>query len=139
MNEVESGTRRAVDGARSGAGAAWYWFTSLGQGAWMLTIGVLAVAGIVFAVVLGRGGESLCDQAITPVHDITLHDGNQSLQRDAAYDLHQDAQTLDQLASQTTGAQQQAFQALATTAHDARVDQAFHAHAVLDGYHSACS
>jgi hypothetical protein len=139
MNEVESGTRRVVEGARSTVVSSWDWFTDLGQGAWLLGFGVLIVGCLVVAIVMGRGSESSCDQAVTPVHDIQLHDSNQSLQPDAAHQLHQDATTLDQLVTETTGDQRKAMQALASAAHHARVNQAFHAHAALDAYHSACS
>jgi hypothetical protein len=139
MNEVESGTRRAAEGARSGIRSVWDWFTDLGQGSWLLAIGVLAVVAIVVAVVVGRGGASVCDKAVDPVHDLRLHDGNQALQPDAVDQLHTDAQTLDQLASETTGRQHQAMEALAGAAHHARAGQAFHAGAALDAYHAACS
>ena len=138
MNEVESGTRRVAEGARSTVISAWDWFTDLGQGAWLLGLGVLIIGGLAVALVMGRGSESSCDQAVTPVHDIQLHDGNQSLQPDAAQQLHQDATTLDHLVTETTGDQRTAMQALASVAHHARVNQAFHAHAALDDYHSAC-
>jgi hypothetical protein len=139
MNEVDSGTRRAVEAVRSRVVSAWDWFTDLGQGSWLLALGVLIVAGLAVAIVMGRGSESSCDQAITPVHDIRLHDGNQSLQSEAVYQLHQDAKTLDTLVTETTGDQRTAMQALATVAHHARVNQPFHAQSALDDYHSACS
>jgi hypothetical protein len=139
VNEVQSGGRRAAEGARTGIRSAWDWFTDLGQGSWLLAIGVFAVVAIVVAVVVGRGGESVCDKAVDPVHDVRLHDGNQSLLSDAADQLRTDAQTFDELASETTGQQHQAMEALARATHHARVGQAFHAGPALDAYHAACS
>jgi hypothetical protein len=138
MNEVESGTRRAVEEGRSAVVSVWDWFTDLGQGSWLLGLGVLMVAGLSLALIMGRGGESVCDKAIQPVHDLRLRDGNQSLQPDAAHSLHQDADTLDGLVSEATGDQRAALQALASAARHARRNEPFHAHSALDAYQSAC-
>lgn len=139
MNEVESGTQRLSRGASTGARSAWNWFSDLGQGAWLLTISVLVVAGIALAVVEGRGGASTCDRALRQANQVRLYDGNTSLLDGAQHELHLAATQLDLLAGEATGAQRQALQALAEDARSARTNQPFHAKSQLAALHDACS
>ena len=119
--------------------SAWNWFSDLGQGAWLLTISVLVVAGIALAVVEGRGGASTCDRALRQANQVRLYDGNTSLLDGARHELHLAATQLDLLAGEATGAQRQALQALAEDARSARANQPFHAKSQLAALHDACS
>ena len=119
--------------------SAWNWFSDLGQGAWLLTLSVLVVAGIALAVVEGRDGACTCDQALHQVDRVRLYDGNTSLMDGAQHELRLAATQLDLLAGEATGAQRQALQALAEDARSARANQPFHAKSQLAALHDACS
>jgi hypothetical protein len=114
------------------------YLSDLGQGGWALVLGCLIVLGLVIAVIVGRGGTSACDQGVKPVHDVRLYDGSYSLGGDGQQVLHEDSTKFSALASQSTGALEQAYAALAADAAQATEGQPFHAKAPLASYASAC-
>jgi hypothetical protein len=139
VNEVESGTSRVARKAAGEVTWAWGRFTDLGQGAWLLVLGLGCVGVLVLAVVMGRGGASTCDQAFPMAHDIRIYDGNPSMQTDGVHQLLNDARGLDQLAGKASGPQRDALSALADVARHAHDNQPFRAASQLTRYDDVCS
>jgi hypothetical protein len=142
VNEVEpwsARARRALDRARRTAGVAWTWFTDLGQGAWLLALGVAIVAAIGLAVIVGRGGpvRSACAQADSLVAQVQTADGKQLSGTQVAR-LHLDATQLDALAKTAYGDDPGALRYAAQMAHAARVGQPFDAGISESKFKVAC-
>ncbi len=138
MNEVESGTSRMAKRTGKAAVAAWDWYADLGQGAWLLTLGVLAVGALVLALVIGHGGTNGCDLAARPVSVVELYDGNRSLPGNGADQLYLVARNFDHLAAETTGPERTAVTDFAHVARTAKQGKLFDAEAALSEYQNAC-
>jgi hypothetical protein len=138
VNEVESTSRRVATTSRASAVSVWDWLSDLGQGAWVLVLGCLALVCVLVAIVIGRGDTSPCDKAVSLVQDVRLYDGSVALTSEGANALHSDATQLDHLADKATGGSRDALTALADDARQARTDQPFDAGDSLAAYRSAC-
>jgi hypothetical protein len=147
VNEVEPLSSRIRDGAgsvgawiRNVLASAWGWFTDLGQGAWMLAIAVLVVAGIGLALVAGRHPEANpCDQA-APIIQVMSSDALRSgpLSARQASILHNESTELQAIAGHAFGSNASALRKAATVAGDARAGHSFDPEAALEAYDSAC-
>jgi hypothetical protein len=102
VNEVEpwsSRARRVLGAGASRAGRslerAWAWFTDLGQGAWMLALGVAVAGALVLAIIHGRNdsGGTPCQhaepdvmrmQSLTAERHHRLDDADIAVLRDAS-------------------------------------------------------
>jgi hypothetical protein len=146
MNEVEpwsSRARRSLERAGSVVSrrlaSGWAWFTDLGQGAWLLALGVAALAAIGIGIVMGRGGAdpSACGNAMLAEHRIERADGHR-LDAAQVVRLHHDAKKLDALAPEALGAGPAALTYAAQMAAAAQVGETFDAGASAGKYQSAC-
>jgi hypothetical protein len=145
VNEVIPWTSRAGEwiqgaavAARDVVTSAWDWLTDLGQGSWLLVLGVLAGGAVFLSVLMNHSTPSICDQTVADASDMRLYDGSHSLPPDATHSLHREGRRLAALAEKTSGQQRAALLTLARTANDAQTGHPFEASSALATYHGAC-
>jgi hypothetical protein len=146
MNEVEPWSSRArrlvgAGGSRAGRGIglAWAWFTDLGQGAWMLAVGVALAGALVLAIIDGRGGPepSACGSARVAELRLVHSDGRRLTSAQAAR-LHRDSTLLYTLSGKAYGGAVGALKYAAQMAGAAQPGQLFDAGFSGGKYQSAC-
>jgi hypothetical protein len=147
VNEVEPLSHRVREGVgttgawiRSALASAWGRFTDLGQGAWMLAIAALVVAGIGVALVAGRHPEvKPCDQAAPMIQDMSSAAARSGpLSSQEASILHADSTKLQAIAGHAFGSNASALHKAAAAAGSARAGHSFDPEAALQAYESTC-
>ena len=145
MNEVVPWSSRAAvrlggAGKRTwdGVHGAWDWFTGLGLGAWLLTVGVLTGGAFILTVVMAQSPLSACDRTVDDYRSVNVYNGSERLTGEAADALHEDAKGLASAAQDASGQQRTALTGLAATAQGARHGAPFDATSSLAAYRDAC-
>jgi hypothetical protein len=148
VNEVVPWSTRARDAlaalgsrVRTVAVSGWDWFTGLGQGSWLLALGVIVALGIGVAVYQGHGdsGQNSCDQASTYIDSVMVLNGTPSLTSSQVNQLHADSTQLTALARGSAGETKRALAYVAQVSGSAQQGQAFDAGFTQGKYDSACS
>ena len=131
----------AADSASSLGHRFWDWFTDLGVGAWVVGLGVLAGAGLLVAVIQGRGGpeQSACHEARPYVDAVSSAVSGRPLAQAQAQNVRNAATQLDALSSTAVSPDdRRAIAAVAQVAGAAQAGQALDAEQAITEFEGAC-
>jgi hypothetical protein len=142
VNEVEPWSSRVRRDVGSRIGRAWTWFTDLGQGAWMLGIGVVVVVALAVAVVQGRhdpGGSpcSLAQPYVSRMQTLSEERHHRLDAGDVTW-LRSASARLTAIEGQAFGDDVSAIRLAAATSAEAEAGQRLDAGATVADFDNAC-
>jgi hypothetical protein len=121
--------------------SGWDRFTDLGQGSWLLGLGLVVAVGLGVALYVGHGdtGASACRTADPTVRSVLALDGQPSLTSSQTNQLHADSTLLAAAAKDAAGETRTVLEYVAGVAGDAQEARPFDAGFTQGKFDSVCS